>query len=415
MGAETARQSNIGAVERYDAVIVGARCGGSPLAIELARGGWDVLLIDRDEFPSDTISTHFFFPNTFARLEALGVLETLEAAHELHPVGHRVRILGHEIAGRFTPIAGFDGAAGPRRLVLDQAMVTTALAAGAEGRFGERVRGLVGAGTEDDPVRGVVTEGGGEIEARWVIGADGRASSVASALGLEKANPGAGEMGVLYAYYRGIPATDYMHLDASEDEVLTWGPCEDDVSNLMWNVRPDVTRGNADSRERRFEEAIRRFPHSLDPEWLEDAERISEVRVAPETMLRGFFRRAAGPGWALVGDANHFKHPATAQGISDAVEQAHYVAEGLLGADPELEGYEAWLDQRAAEHYEFSFQFATFPRPETAHALFGGLERDERAAQDFRDVMSRRVRPQSGVFTRERLERWFAAAEATRR
>ncbi|MDX6637646.1 MAG: hypothetical protein QOJ01_1157, partial [Solirubrobacterales bacterium] len=45
--------------------------------------------------------------------------------------------------------------------------------------------------------------------------------------------------------------------------------------------------------------------------------------------MRGFFRRAAGPGWALVGDAGHFKHPGTAQGIGDAVEQAIHVADAL--------------------------------------------------------------------------------------
>ena len=42
----------------YDAIIVGARCAGSPTAILLARRGFKVLLLDRATFPSDTISTH---------------------------------------------------------------------------------------------------------------------------------------------------------------------------------------------------------------------------------------------------------------------------------------------------------------------------------------------------------------------
>ena len=43
----------------YDAIVVGARCGGSPTAMLLARRGYQVLLVDRAAFPSDTLSTHY--------------------------------------------------------------------------------------------------------------------------------------------------------------------------------------------------------------------------------------------------------------------------------------------------------------------------------------------------------------------
>ena len=43
----------------YDVIIVGARVAGSSLAILLGRQGRRVLLVDRDPFPSDTLSTHF--------------------------------------------------------------------------------------------------------------------------------------------------------------------------------------------------------------------------------------------------------------------------------------------------------------------------------------------------------------------
>ena len=91
-------------------------------------------------------------------------------------------------------------------------------------------------------------------------------------------------------------------------------------------------------------EAIRRFPETLDPTLLDDAEMVTEVTVAPETLMRGFFRKPTGPGWALVGDACYFKHPGTAQGIGDAVEAALYVADSLSGAGASLDGYEEWRD-----------------------------------------------------------------------
>ena len=43
----------------YDAIVVGARCAGSPTAMLLARRGYRVLLLDRAAFPSDSIRNHF--------------------------------------------------------------------------------------------------------------------------------------------------------------------------------------------------------------------------------------------------------------------------------------------------------------------------------------------------------------------
>ena len=147
-------------MEEHDAIIVGARCAGSTLAAALAERGWDVALVDRDTFPSTTVSTHLLYPNTLARLEKLGVLDRLRSEHELTFVAHRLVALGHEIAGRYTPIEGFDLGLVPRRIALDKAGVDTALAAGAKGVFGTRAVDLIGGGTDDDPVRGVVLSDG---------------------------------------------------------------------------------------------------------------------------------------------------------------------------------------------------------------------------------------------------------------
>src|SRR4029453_11969059 len=94
--------------ERYDAVVVGARCAGSALGTLLARSGRRVLMIDRDRFPSDTVSTHMMFPDTLDRLDDLGVLTRLAAGHRLRPVRFSWRVLGHDVAGPFTPVGGRD-------------------------------------------------------------------------------------------------------------------------------------------------------------------------------------------------------------------------------------------------------------------------------------------------------------------
>ena len=398
-------------MEEHDAVIVGARCAGSTLAIALARQGWDVLLVDRDEFPSTTVSTHGLWPNGLARLEALGVLDRLRSEHELTFYESRFRGIGHEIVGRFTPVDGFDLAAAPRRIVLDKAGIDVALSAGAKGAFGRRVVELIGSGTEEDPAAGVVLDDGTRIGARWVFGADGRASSVAKLLGIPKERPNKGEMAFSYAYWEGIPDVGYGSMQIEFDRVINRFPVEDGLTMLIAIGSADLTRGSKREREGKYLQMLRTFPETIDPALLDEARQVTEVTFAPESLMRGFFRRPAGPGWALLGDACHFKHPGTAQGIGDALEQGLYIADALSGSNPSLDGYEQWRDARAAEHYDWSFAWGHFPRPETGEAIFRGWASEPDAGQDLRDTFSRVVEP-SQLMSEERLARWFGSSRA---
>jgi len=388
--------------ERYDAVVVGARCAGSTLATLLARAGWRVLLLDKDPYPSDTVSTHVMFPDTLQRLDELGVLAKLMNEHELRMVNFSWRVLGHEVAGGFTPIGGFDRATCIRRITLDAALVEVAKAAGVEFRAGVGAVGLIG----EDPVQGVVLETGERIESTWVFGADGRVSTVARRLGVPGTDERRGEMAFLLAYWRGLPPSDWCHIDVHEQSALMSVPCEDGIHLLSLTGTPEITRGSAGLREERYLAALHQFPAVLNTRLLDSAERISPIVVVPETMLRGHYRKATGPGWALLGDAGHFKHPVTAQGIGDAIEQAWYLGT-TLAAGGDLDGYQEWRDQRAAEYYEWSFGLAVFARGRAA-ATFSGLASDPVASQEFLDTFTKRVRP-SRVNTRERMARWNAA------
>jgi 2-polyprenyl-6-methoxyphenol hydroxylase-like FAD-dependent oxidoreductase len=65
--------------ERFDVVVVGARCAGSPLAALLARQGMRVVVVERATFPSDTLSTHIFQAHALGFLDRLGVIERVRA------------------------------------------------------------------------------------------------------------------------------------------------------------------------------------------------------------------------------------------------------------------------------------------------------------------------------------------------
>ena len=62
----------------YNAIVVGARCAGSPTAMLLARKGYKVLVVDRAAFPSDTISTHIVHPLGVAALKRWGLLDRID-------------------------------------------------------------------------------------------------------------------------------------------------------------------------------------------------------------------------------------------------------------------------------------------------------------------------------------------------
>ncbi len=392
--------------EKYDAVVVGARCAGATVATLLARAGQRVLLLDRDTFPSDTVSTHQLFPDSLHLLDQLGAGDRLRAAHVLRPVEYSWRVLGHAVAGGFTPIGGHDRTMSIRRIALDAVLVQTAVEAGAELRAGCEVHDLIGSGASDDPVRGVVLRSGERVEARWVIGADGRTSTVARRLGLPRLRERRGEMAMLLAYWRGLPDADWCHIDVHEHAALMSAPCEDGVHLLNVAGPPELTRGSAAEREAAYATMLRRFPATLNPRLLDRAEQISEVIAVPETMLRGFEHQASGPGWALAGDAGLFKHPVTAQGIGDALAQGWYVGTALARGET-LADYAAWRTDRAEGHFEWSYVAAHFPSSRTA-AIYSGLVADRSASTEFLDTFTKRLRP-SEVFTEERKARWRAA------
>ena len=75
----------------------------------------------------------------------------------------------------------------------------------------------------------------------------------------------------------------------------------------------------------------------------------------------GFLRRAAGPGWALVGDAGYFKDPITAHGITDALRDAELLARAVMeGSDHALTSYQATRDELVRGLLDVTGRIASF-------------------------------------------------------
>src|SRR5215510_5389644 len=118
-----------------DVIVIGARCAGSPTAMLLARKGYDVLLVDRATFPSDTISTHLIHPPGIAALERWGLLERLRNTG--CPAIHRYAFDLGPFVIEGAPGAGDNAVSyAPRRTVLDKLLVDAATEVGVEVREG---------------------------------------------------------------------------------------------------------------------------------------------------------------------------------------------------------------------------------------------------------------------------------------
>jgi len=67
-------------MNRYDAIIIGARCGGAPLAMLLAGSGHKVLLLDKMAFGTDILSTHYLKRTGTSLLHKWGLLDAVRKA-----------------------------------------------------------------------------------------------------------------------------------------------------------------------------------------------------------------------------------------------------------------------------------------------------------------------------------------------
>lgn len=324
-------ESPAAAVERADVVVVGARCAGSATAATLAGAGRDVVVLDAAAFPSDTLSTHLLWPAGLAELRRLDALAAVEALGAPRLTTAFAQGAGYGVGSAFPAVDGIDYAMCVRRTGLDAALVRTAVAAGAEVRPRCRVTSVVWDGNRCAGVRYLDSAGRVvEIRAALVVGADGRRSTIARAVGAEQpflTVPSGRDC--YFAYWRDT-ADAARHIAAQWREGADLGtafPCDDGL--VLSLVQPPAAAGGArgpGAVERRYAEALARIPDLT--ERLRGCERVGRVRSA--TGLSSYFRRSAGSGWALPGDSGHFKDPVTAQGIRDALHYGRMLAESVV-------------------------------------------------------------------------------------
>ena len=169
-------------VTERDVIVVGAGPAGATTATALAQKGYDVLLVDRHQFPRDKTCGDAVPAGAIELLWRLGMREKIEKAverGELYPLEGMLLVSprGHELHAKFNHgKQGSDSYVAPR-IYFDALIQEHAVASGAE-FWQAQVKAPI---VEDGKVVGIRAQVNGstkDLRARLVVGADGVTSVI---------------------------------------------------------------------------------------------------------------------------------------------------------------------------------------------------------------------------------------------
>ena len=198
-----------------------------------------------------------------------------------------------------------------------------------------------------------------------VVGADGMGSKVARLTGAAVERAATSAAAIIYGYWDGLHVDDY-------ELFYRPGYAAGLLPHERWpdlcvrrRLAPTVPARVPSGRRARLPSAASGRRHPSGPDRVAGArppERLAVFAARP-----GFFRRAHGPGWALVGDAGYFKDPITSHGITDALRDAELLARAIVTVaagdateEAALATYQATRDRLSEQLFATTSDIASF-------------------------------------------------------
>jgi len=294
-------------VRTIDVAIVGGGPAGLAVAIHAARRGFSTVVFDRQELPADKACGEGLTPPGLRELEALGARQYLTPADCTPMLGIRyIQEDGTEVSGRFTPAPGL----AIRRTALAEALTRTAREAGVA--LQDRC-GVARVVRTPEQVR-LTTAAGEELEARLLVAADGLASPLRQAQGLDQPVKARSPRRFgLRQHFRLAPWSQYVeiHLAPGLEAYVTPAGAERVGVAFLWEhgkVEGSIS----------FSTLLQRFPLLQ--------ERLGGA--APDSSARGagpFLRQVRSrilDRFVLVGDAAGYVDAITGEGLTLALRSA---------------------------------------------------------------------------------------------
>jgi len=295
---------------KTDVAIAGGGPAGLAAAIAARRKGLRVAVFEgvRESPSIDKCCGEGLMPEALEALGELGV----ELGAGMPVGGVRFIERGHRAEARFIRQTG----AGIRRTALSSVLMEHARDAGAELFFGHPVRGLA---------KGGILAGDQQVQARWIVGADGSQSAMRRAAGLESRSACPRRFG-LRRHFRIEPWIDLVEAH--------WAHGVQAFATPVAENEVEVAVLSSDSRLR-FQDALLLFPELVAR--LKGAAATSNVRGAVTASRR--LERVATRDLALLGDASGSVDSVTGLGLAMSFQQAVVLGEALAEGDLSL--YEA--------------------------------------------------------------------------
>lgn len=324
----------------YDVIIVGGRPAGASLAIHLAQQKLNVLVVDRATFPSRpaVASSPIIYEGTMKMLEELGLKED-----DYCLPGSRANQMVMDFVDHFTVVIPFARLGLERSYIrgLDRAHFDNTMWKHMEShapyvttRQGFGMTDIIK--DESGTVIGIVGKSGKGAEERFtanlVVGADGRFSNSARKFGakiVEERNEFTN--GGYEAQWEGVlPYADGMSTEAcmyntARGFIIIFMPVAHGRYYVGCYYRSQDVKRNGQTPQEYYLNQLQRIPQA----WkrLQNARQIEKIEgIRP---VENGYREAYGPGWALVGDAFHYKDPLDGQGIYDALTETKLLAEAI--------------------------------------------------------------------------------------
>jgi geranylgeranyl reductase family protein len=336
-----------------DVLVIGAGPAGSACAQQLARAGFEVLLVDQHAFPRDKVCGDGLIPDAHTAFGRLGVhREVMQAAQRashvacIAPRGGRV-----DVPGRLAVL--------PRE-ELDEILRRSAVDSGAKWLAPARFLAPLFDGNERVAGARLKLDDGTlhEVRAGWVVLATGAVPAALIAAGVCTRRSPSGV--ALRGYVRNpaligrVSALEVMwHRKLSKGYGWIF-PCRDGVFNIgvglggSHSARADDESGGSTMADVNLREMFDRFceVYPMAGELVAGGEKLGPLKGAPlRCSLEG--ARYSRPGLLVAGEAAGSTYAFTGEGIGKAMET------GILAAETIAEARDTFLtDAQARARYE---------------------------------------------------------------